>query len=200
MDLQLSSSNSVATIPPLDTEEQIELRKDELLGQLSTPMLIESLAKKHKRREIKRIRGRKCRPTEEEVEQLGTLVASGLTLDMACVVLPEPLDYETVDRYINETLRFKVLYQRAQAAWLYNALQILISKPEGLMFVLKNRHSRMFGGITRVDVTSGGKALELNSPQVLALAREIAIEREKRAAKIIDVTPTALPENITGSL
>jgi hypothetical protein len=72
-------------------------------------------------------------------------------------------------------------------------LQLLLTKPSkeiaGLIFILKNRHSKLFdAGRLKLDITSAGSPLQLTSPEV--------IERARLYARTIDAEVIDSKENI----
>ena len=128
-------------------------------------------------------------PSYEECEVLGGLVAMGMPLENACSLLTPPLRYEKVERCLRENFKRRTIYRRAQSKWLYNSLQLLLTREPkeitGLIFILKNRHGKLFDGGNRLklDVTSAGSPLQLTSPEVIERARIYASQPQQ----VIDV-------------
>jgi hypothetical protein len=179
---------------PMINETKAEVMLNDMAGliqQISIPSLFEG-GKFNKPRHRK--------PTYEECETLGSLVGMGLTLEMACTLLTPPLEFRHVEESLNNEFRRRTIYRRSQAKWLYSALQLLLTRPSkevaGLIFVLKNRHSKLFdGNRLKLDITSAGNPLQLNSPEVLERARQYALENDKNKNKnIIDVEEVKLKE------
>jgi hypothetical protein len=138
----------------------------------------------------------RCRiPTFQECEILGRLVAFGLTLESACYLLTPPLKYEKVANCFATNYKRRIIYQRAQSVWLYGALQQLLTRPAGeicgLIFILKNRHSKMFGASSKMHLDVDVSPLQLTSPEVIQRARLYA---QTIPSQVIDVDATlALP-------
>ena len=175
------------TVLPIMNNIEAECRAHELAGTIQ-PIDIPPLLDKTTNTFI---RPRSRNPSFEECEILGGLVAMGMPLESACSLLTPPLRYEKVAQCLYSNFRRKSIYRRAQSKWLYNALQLLLTRPSkeimGLIFILRNRHGRLFdGGRIKIDVTSAGSPLQLTSPEVIQRAKEYAKLMQNKT-QVIDV-------------
>lgn len=134
-------------------------------------------------------------PSYEQMAILGRLVAMGLPLESACTLLSPPLHYHKVVYALEHNRRKAIIYRRSQSEWLYQSIQLLLTRPPseiaGLIFILKNRHGKLFDGNRKmqIDVTSNNTPLQLTSPEVIARAREYALEEStsSNSTEVIDV-------------
>lgn len=134
-------------------------------------------------------------PSYEQCAMLGRLVAMGLPLESACTLLSPPLHYHKVVYALEHNRRKAIIYRRSQSEWLYQSIQLLLTRPPseiaGLIFILKNRHGKLFDGNRRmqIDVNSNNTPLQLTSPEVIARAREYALEEStsSNSTEVIDV-------------
>lgn len=173
-------------VPKINSDVEAEMKLEELAGTVQ-PIEVPSLLNKEKNTFT---RPRTRMPSYEECEVLGGLVAMGMPLEAACSLLTPPLRYEKVEKCLSTNFKRRTIFRRAQSKWLYNSLQLLLTRPPkeiaGLIFILKNRHSRLFDGGNRLklDITSAGSPLQLTSPEVIERARLYA---KSAPAQVIDV-------------